>query len=236
LINAETENTKACPKCLELKLVTEFYKAKHGRKGRNSYCKMCFNACGRKCRQVKRIKTLSPRDIKLQKLKASANHNKKACSKCLTLKPLTKFSKCKKAKDGHKTWCKMCDQAYCRGEGKAAIRAAVLKKYGLTLETFEEMLASQNHSCQICKSKTPGGSGNFHVDHDHETGVVRGLLCSKCNVALGLFQDDPETLRQAANYLKPHNPEPIEHMLLATVQKLQQNIQLTIPEAAGLSH
>lgn len=63
-------------------------------------------------------------------------------------------------------------------------RHSLKSKYGITIEEFDLLLEKQNYCCAICKTDTPGGRGNFHVDHNHETGVVRGLLCHLCNVAL----------------------------------------------------
>lgn len=63
------------------------------------------------------------------------------------------------------------------------------------------MLAKQNHACAVCKLTDPKGVGSWHVDHDHNTGAVRGLLCHHCNLLLGHAADDPERLRQAIHYL-----------------------------------
>ena len=77
-----------------------------------------------------------------------------------------------------------------------------LRQYGLTLEGYFDLLQKQRGGCAICGS--PGGPDDkrLHVDHCHETGGVRGLLCSPCNVTLGMFRDDPERLRAAADYLE----------------------------------
>jgi len=74
-----------------------------------------------------------------------------------------------------------------------------LKKYGLTVEQHQQLLAEQNGLCRICEEPF----GRFiHIDHDHGTGRVRGLLCHKCNVGLGHFRDDPQLLRAAAEYIE----------------------------------
>lgn len=70
------------------------------------------------------------------------------------------------------------------------------------------MLEVQRHVCAICfePETTTAKSGEprlLCVDHDHETGEVRGLLCSRCNTALGLFDDDPARLGVAMSYLRP---------------------------------
>jgi hypothetical protein len=77
-----------------------------------------------------------------------------------------------------------------------------LRRYGLTVEEYKVLLAAQEGICAICGGPPTGMGKSYHVDHDHETGVVRGLLCSNCNTALGLLGDDPARLAVAINYLR----------------------------------
>jgi hypothetical protein len=77
----------------------------------------------------------------------------------------------------------------------------LVKKYGLTSKDYDIMLESQGSKCAICKTIEPGGRGKFHVDHNHNTGRVRGLLCYRCNVGIGYFDDDPIKLLQAIEYI-----------------------------------
>lgn len=79
---------------------------------------------------------------------------------------------------------------------------ALKKHYGITLEQYNEMLSAQNDRCALCGTEKNGKT--FHVDHDHKTGKVRGILCYKCNVGLGSFDDDTKRLRKAINYLHKH--------------------------------
>lgn len=79
--------------------------------------------------------------------------------------------------------------------------AALMKAYGITVEQFEAMAEAQAGLCGICAKKLDMGF-NTHVDHCHETGAVRGILCNGCNVALGLFQDSADMLARAVSYLK----------------------------------
>lgn len=76
-------------------------------------------------------------------------------------------------------------------------------KYGITLDEYDAMLDSQNGHCAICPATDPGRKGRsfLYVDHCHETGEVRGLLCGNCNDGLGRFRDDPALLRGAIAYL-----------------------------------
>lgn len=74
--------------------------------------------------------------------------------------------------------------------------------YGVTLEQYDQILSGQNFCCAICHASEPGGKNDrFHPDHDHDTGDIRGLLCHKCNLGLGLFNDSKTTLEAAISYL-----------------------------------
>jgi hypothetical protein len=97
-------------------------------------------------------------------------------------------------------------QAAYREDGriKKSIRKTHLKKkYGLTPEDYDRMLEAQGGGCAIC-GKAPRPDISLHIDHDHETGRIRGLLCFTCNNGLGQFQDDPELLIAAAEYVGVH--------------------------------
>lgn len=88
-----------------------------------------------------------------------------------------------------------------RPEVKLRERAGHLKrKYGITLADYERMLDEQGGCCAICR-RPPREGSTLHVDHEHATERVRGLLCFTCNNALGDFEDDPAALRAALSYL-----------------------------------
>lgn len=80
--------------------------------------------------------------------------------------------------------------------------AELIRKYGITMADFDALLATQNGACAICKGDRSGPGARFHVDHEHTTGRVRGLLCSRCNTAIGLLRDDPTLAEAAAAYLR----------------------------------
>lgn len=91
-----------------------------------------------------------------------------------------------------------------RGKFNETVRWSKIKgKYGITREQWEAMLAEQGGRCAICRGTRPGGRGGvWAVDHDHATGVVRGLLCSLCNTGLGMFGDSTQRLSDALAYLR----------------------------------
>lgn len=93
------------------------------------------------------------------------------------------------------------NKKYNRTEtGKAAARKGLLKKYGLSAKEYADILQAQNGVCAVCQGENKDGRRLF-VDHCHDTGKVRGLLCGKCNSGLGLFNDNTEVMLNAIDYL-----------------------------------
>lgn len=81
-------------------------------------------------------------------------------------------------------------------------RAHLKRRYGITIEQYDEMLARQDGRCAFCDTDAPKGKGTFHVDHDHVSGRVRALLCSPCNT---FIRDEEEHMR-AINYIRSAEP------------------------------
>ena len=91
-------------------------------------------------------------------------------------------------------------------KARANRKSHLKRKFGLTLAQYDAMLAAQGGRCAICR-RPPNPKISLHVDHDHETGAVRGLLCVRCNNGIALFDEDHEVLREIAAYLDAHDPE-----------------------------
>jgi len=131
----------------------------------------------------------------------------KVCTKCNTEKSLSKFQIKAGYKDGHASWCNDCLKVWRKGyevKNKDKLRAAdssrkLMKNYGITLDEYNKLLEKQGGGCAVC-GKSPD-SRRLHVDHDHKTGAVRGLLCSGCNTALGHAADDVSILQRLIGYL-----------------------------------
>lgn len=82
-------------------------------------------------------------------------------------------------------------------------RRRMKSKYGLEWDDYQKMLLSQTGLCKICKSPQNNSRADvLHIDHDHKTGKIRGLLCHKCNSALGYANDNPEILKEMIKYLQ----------------------------------
>jgi len=144
----------------------------------------------------------------------------RTCRTCHEEKPLEEsFYRTPKGVDGFFSTCKKCHnqrvstrrRERTREDPAAATarnrRTSLRQLYGITPEDFDRMMEDQGGVCRICGNAQEGGNQNaakLHVDHCHETGKVRGLLCTCCNTALGKFRDDPALLRAAADYLERH--------------------------------
>lgn len=76
------------------------------------------------------------------------------------------------------------------------------KYYGMTVEEWDIMFDEQGKCCAVCKSPEPLGHGHWHTDHDHNTGVVRGILCGPCNTTIGFAKENVDRLRSLADYLE----------------------------------
>jgi hypothetical protein len=129
----------------------------------------------------------------------------KVCSVCNENKKLNLFAKDSKTKSGYRNRCKDCynkrhkELLLKRGGG---LGDHLKSRYGITLDTYNLMLKEQKNCCAICNKHTDSLRRRLSVDHDHETGEVRKLLCDHCNTALGLVQENEEIIISMLSYLK----------------------------------
>lgn len=142
----------------------------------------------------------------------------KKCKQCNEEKPLDAFHKDRSHIDGLRTECKSCRKPKTRAyyatnsakvkqreySHKERRRANTLRYcYGISTEKYEQLLMQQNFGCAIChKPETKKNASNLCVDHCHKSGRIRGLLCHKCNSAIGKLGDSIELLESALAYLK----------------------------------
>ena len=135
----------------------------------------------------------------------------KICPKCKQEKPLNKFHKDKSTTTGLRSWCKKCtnesSKNYIRGMSKEKRqlfhqRKNLKRSYNITPEEYTQRLEEQNSCCSICGERNNNLSMNLAVDHDHQTGQIRGLLCANCNVILGMAKDNIDILASTISYLR----------------------------------
>jgi len=193
--------TRLCSKCGVEKPIDEF-DTRPGGNGHRYSCKKCLNNY-RKDRWRIRNQEKYDKERAFQK----DHPGQKQCIKCGKIKDYEKFNVHKTATDGRRNICKRCQAIYAHNqhkEKKEALRAQNLKKFGITHEDYLQMLESQDGKCMICGTTKPHKSAKFKhfaVDHCHKTNKIRALLCNRCNMGLGQFNDDPVLLVKATAYL-----------------------------------
>jgi hypothetical protein len=122
------------------------------------------------------------------------------CDDCGEVRHKIEFTFLKKNGAGICNECKSTRKKKKQEYDKRKYREGNLRKYGLTIEQYDEMVELQENMCAICGGQQHYGWGLF-VDHDHVTEKVRGLLCSYCNSLLGFAKDNPVVLMAAVDYL-----------------------------------
>jgi hypothetical protein len=138
----------------------------------------------------------------------------KWCPDCDSIKSLEDFPRSRSNRTGRHTYCLVCHNARGRAtlEKVGGSRTYHLKRrYGITAQDADALLAQQGGLCAICRAAPAA-----HVDHDHETGAVRALLCFNCNGGLGQFRDDPLLLQLAAAYVEGHRSQQLLEKLAQT--------------------
>jgi len=169
-----SHNNKKCTECKKRKPLSEFYKAKTTKDGLCCHCKACVSKYGKQHRQTEAGKATS------KKVRKKYNTSEKG----------------KAARRRH-------NKRYCNTEkSKTTNRRCRLKrKYDITPEQYDKMFKKQKGCCAICKKSRSNFKIEFAVDHDHQTGNVRSLLCNLCN----------HTFDHFAKYSKQFNQYLIKH-------------------------
>jgi len=149
------------------------------------------------------------------------------CKACGRTQPMDQFNRNPISREGRAWTCKSCmssieyrikhrkynkdyyDKRRSTEDGRRLLRNIWLQRdHDITVDQYDEILASQGGKCAICGTTDPGGRGNrYHVDHCHETGSIRGLLCHMCNKTLGNFGDNISGIMRVVKYLS--GPYPI---------------------------
>ena len=130
----------------------------------------------------------------------------RVCFSCKIEKPIENFYKSNVR--FYQRECKDCNRerknkSHKTDEGKLSSANTKLKRrFGITNDDYNQMYNDQNKKCLICGESESANSHRLAVDHCHESGKIRGLLCKACNVALGNFKDSIDNLKQAILYLE----------------------------------
>jgi hypothetical protein len=187
---------KRCRDCGEDKPLEQFSPAKKNRDGRTSYCRDCLRV------RHQRYRDAQAGGAPRRRTGARASSaDVKWCPACQQELPRTSFGKNRSNADGLTGYCRPCHAAkaketYIRLYGSTR-EYHLRRRYGITSADYDAMVEAQGGLCALCRERAPE-----HVDHDHVTGAVRGVLCSCCNQGLGNFRDSVASLRAAVDYLE----------------------------------
>lgn len=200
----------ACPSCgSERTLVKNVYRRQGARKSRTGERLPNSVWRSRECARCQfRFGTVSNpgETTKNRRRLLHIAATEKECSKCRRVLPVSCFGKREGDYELYRSSCKECSN---RARAEAGHRNN-LKRHGMTPETYDAMLQSQQGLCAICK-KPGNGKGQKHrplcIDHCHTSGKVRGLLCDRCNLGLGNFDDDIGLFQRVIEYLRRDVPE-----------------------------
>lgn len=183
--------TKQCSQCKKHKPVEEFFKDKRIKDGYKSMCKDCYK--------------INQRRYRKNNIHPPINEGVKVCAGCGIEKLRTEFHNDKGNKDGKGSWCKSCEAKRAKRRTKATRVREKLAKYDMTEEEYMNMKQRQDNKCAICGNTILENGTELTIDHDHNTGRVRGLLCFSCNIGIGMFKDSPYLLQQAISYLSKNS-------------------------------
>ncbi|MFG2673810.1 endonuclease VII domain-containing protein [Streptomyces sp. NPDC048445] len=174
-----------CPGCQRELPLPSFASDRNRRDGLQSRCRECVAAYS--AAHYRRRREAQGKPVRERR---NVPQGHKECRKCGEVKPHSDWHRNSTAPDGVATCCKACKSVQGR-EGH------LKRQYGMTVAQRDDMISSQSGACTICLAAPA-----VHVDHCHETGRVRGVLCFNCNSAIGKLGDDPDTLRRAIAYLE----------------------------------
>lgn len=139
----------------------------------------------------------------------------KICRKCKEERPLSEFAKEKGGLNGLRSACKSCrhleylawkakvlkDPDYINRNRERIRLKTLWRKHGITADQYNEMFSMQDGKCAICKTHQKHLTRSLSVDHNHDTGEVRGLLCTQCNTSLGLLKENIKLLEAMKSYI-----------------------------------
>lgn len=189
---------KRCRDCSRFRPFADFPRNRLLPDGHGTYCKPCFAVRGSASYQRRRAAA-----GKAVRVRAPVPGGMKRCPACTEVKVLEEFPRNRSAPGGRGGYCKPCHNA----KGKATYTRLyggtrhyhLQRRYGISAARVDELVAEQGGLCAICRAGKPE-----HVDHEHLTGKVRGVLCFNCNGGLGQFKDRPDVLKRAVAYLEEH--------------------------------
>jgi hypothetical protein len=191
--------SKFCRDCGGHRPVSDFSKNRRSRDGLAFYCREHLAERSARSRDARRVQ---PRKNRFAPSDLNVPGDHKWCPDCCLVKPFEEFPRTSASRTGRATYCLPCHNLRGQASREKAGGARtyhLTRRYGISAAEADLMLEDQGGLCAICKAAPA-----IHVDHDHQTGAVRALLCFNCNGGLGQFKDDPMVLQAAAYYVAFH--------------------------------
>ncbi len=182
---------KTCSRCHQTKAEDDFYRWSRGKDGYQSFCKACQRANASAWRKAHPEKQRGYKARYLAKPEAQAVRREGARRRRLA-NPEAYREQQRRWRETNREWFNERQRRYQPQRR--------LAQYGLTQADYEGLLEQQENGCAICR--IPFTEVPAHIDHCHQTGRVRGILCGPCNRALGLLEDSPELIQRALAYLQ----------------------------------
>jgi hypothetical protein len=192
---------KRCPDCQRTRPLSDFPRNRNRADGLGFYCKLCMNLRTRLSRE-RRLAAVGGQQLPpYQRRQRLVPTGQKYCPRCELTQPVENFGRNRAAHDGLTAYCRPCHNIKVREskDRNGGFREYHLRRrYGIGAAQVDAMIDAQGGTCAVCPGKPE------HVDHDHVTGKVRGILCFNCNQALGNARDDPRVLIGLVRYLREH--------------------------------
>ena len=192
-------DTGFCRDCRSHEPVSDLSKHARSRDGLAFYCPEDLAERSLRSREARRI---TPRVQRQAPKDLDVPDGHPWCPDCERVSPLEDLVRTVRTASGFHAHCKPCHNQRSRASRRKVGGSRtyhLTRRYGLTAEEVAPLLEAQGGLCAVCRAAPAA-----HVDHDHATGVVRGLLCVNCNGGLGRFEDEPVVLRSAADYVERH--------------------------------
>ncbi|WP_130876984.1 endonuclease VII domain-containing protein [Streptomyces syringium] len=178
---SELHPGKKCSRCKRTLPRDAFASNQSISDGLQSYCRVCSADYYKRRQEAKG---------RVVRVKVPVPRGHKRCPQCEKVKPHSEWERNKTSSDGWSSYCRECRAGRNRD-------SCFRRKYGLSQDQLRDLVKRQGGVCVICLVAPAE-----HVDHDHETGKVRGVLCFNCNSALGKLRDDRGAMRRAIAYLE----------------------------------
>lgn len=182
------KSRKRCPRCSKTKPASGFYVARGKYDGLTGHCRKCMLEYGKAHRAIPHIRAA----ITARQKTARATEAGRAATSRYNKRYMNRYN----------AWVTKRQALDPRYMWRIKRDSHLRKNFGISLVGWEKIFAEQGESCAICRRKDPGTIVNWHTDHCHTSGTVRGILCGHCNLALGYVHETESVCVGLATYVR----------------------------------